>query len=195
MPRSDVAARRTAPVAPEAPVSPSVEEQVERIMARPYHRIVRGDPEEGYLAKVAEFPGCFTAGETPTEAMELLEDAMRAWLVVALEERQEIPEPNPEPSDDYSGRFVLRVPKMLHQQLAERAHAEGVSLNTFAVTLLSLALGQRTSAGSSSRGGSTVERPWGQGSGKVAEQVAQSLRTGYGGGGGGGSIRVRDGGR
>jgi antitoxin HicB len=37
----------------------------------------------------------------------------------------------------------MRVPKSLHRRLAERAKAEGVSLNTLAITLLAEGLGRR----------------------------------------------------
>ncbi len=37
----------------------------------------------------------------------------------------------------------MRVPKSLHRRLAERAKAEGVSLNTLAVSLLSEGIGAR----------------------------------------------------
>ncbi len=44
-----------------------LEAQVQAIIRRPYHRVVTGEPSEGYLAQVPELPGCFTAGETPED--------------------------------------------------------------------------------------------------------------------------------
>jgi energy-coupling factor transporter ATP-binding protein EcfA2 len=41
--------------------------------------------------------------------------------------------------EEYSGRFVLRIPKSLHATLASSASKEGTSLNTHIVTLLSWA--------------------------------------------------------
>ena len=43
----------------------------------PYHRIVRGDPEEGYVEMVEELPGCLTDGDTPGDALVSLEEAWR----------------------------------------------------------------------------------------------------------------------
>jgi antitoxin HicB len=126
---------------PDAPVAPEVEARVAELLRRPYRMVVRGEPAEGYLAEAPELPGCVTAGETPEEAMELLRDAMHLWLVVAVEQGDPIPEPVPEPSREYSGRFVLRLPKSLHRQLAERAVAEGVSLNTLALAAMAQGLG------------------------------------------------------
>ena len=40
------------------------------------------------------------------------------------------PVPAPNGGGVASGKFVARVPKMIHAQLATRAKAEGVSLNT-----------------------------------------------------------------
>ena len=45
--------------------------------------------------------------------------------------------PPPRPAtEDYSGRFVLRVPRSLHRKLSREAQREGVSLNTFCVDSL-----------------------------------------------------------
>jgi antitoxin HicB len=132
--------------APDAPVDPAVAGVVDGLLRRPYRMVVRGEPEEGYLAEAPELPGCVTAGETPEEALALLRDAMRSWLVVAVEGGHAIPDPLPDPPRDYSGRFVLRLPKSLHRLLAERAEAEGVSLNQLALTILALGLGAAPSA-------------------------------------------------
>jgi predicted HicB family RNase H-like nuclease len=48
----------------------------------------------------------------------------------------------PATEQDYSGKFVLRLPKSLHRRLAQQAEQEGVSLNQYAVSLLSEATGQ-----------------------------------------------------
>lgn len=41
-----------------------------------------------------------------------------------------------------SGKFVARVPKSIHAQLAARAKMEGVSLNAMVLTLIAKGLGQ-----------------------------------------------------
>lgn len=123
---------------PAAPVTPEIARQVEAIMRRPYHKVISGDTEEGFLAVVQELPGCMTAGETEEEALELLRDAMQLWLIVALEDGAPIPEPSAPPS--YSGKVLVRMPKSLHRRLIEKAEEEGVSANQLAVSLLSKAL-------------------------------------------------------
>lgn len=52
-----------------------------------------------------------------------------------------LPEPDVRPSrQEYSGKFVVRVPKSLHAALAAEADAEGVSLNQLVVAKLSMQL-------------------------------------------------------
>jgi len=92
-----------------------------------------------WFARAVELPGCMTEGDTPEEALNMIQDAMAAWIEVALENDRPIPEPRP--SEDYSGKFVVRVPKSLHRELVEAAHREGVSLNQWINVALSRAVG------------------------------------------------------
>jgi antitoxin HicB len=98
------------------------------------------DPDEpGWAARVVELPGCITQGDDFIELGEMVQDAMRAWIEMALEDGQEIPEPRLE--QDYSGKFVVRVPKSLHRRLVGEAEREGVSLNQFINVTLAGAVG------------------------------------------------------
>jgi len=67
--------------------------QLQDLMKHPYHRVIAGEPVEGYLAEVPELPGCITAGRTPEEALSNLEAAMAVWLESALVHDDPIPEP------------------------------------------------------------------------------------------------------
>ena len=69
------------------------EATIQAILARPYHRVITGEPVEGYLGEVPEFPGCYTAGETPEEALRNLDEAMAVWIESALAHGDPIPEP------------------------------------------------------------------------------------------------------
>lgn len=75
------------------PAAPEIEARVRELLARPYRVRVEGDPVEGYLAEAPELPGCFTAGDSPEEALEMLREAMAGWFVVSLERGLPIPEP------------------------------------------------------------------------------------------------------
>ncbi|MCI0550601.1 MAG: type II toxin-antitoxin system HicB family antitoxin [Anaerolineae bacterium] len=114
---------------------------IDNYLKLPYHiEVIRDDDKEnpGWAARVVELPGCITQGETFEELGEMIEDAMRGWIGIALEDG--IPVPEPAPDEDYSGKFVVRLPRSLHRQLAETAEREGVSLNQFVNVALARAV-------------------------------------------------------
>jgi len=114
---------------------------VDDYLALPYTiEVTRdNDPENpGWVARMLEFPGCITQADTFELLGEMIEDAMRGWIEVALEDR--IPIPEPRPSESFSGKFVVRVPKSLHRELVEAAEKDGVSLNTYVSTALGKAI-------------------------------------------------------
>ena len=55
-----------------------IENEVQRRLRMPYHRVIAGEPVEGYLGEVPELPGCYTAGETAAEALANLDEALAA---------------------------------------------------------------------------------------------------------------------
>ncbi len=100
---------------------------IDEYLSLPYTRELIPEPEGGWFIKIKELPGCMSQGDTPEEALGMIEDAMRCWLQVSLDDGDPIPEPRPD--EEYSGKFVVRVPKSLHRRLVEEAEREGVSLN------------------------------------------------------------------
>lgn len=108
---------------------------LEYYLNKHYPFLVYPADEGGYVAEIEELPGCMTEGETLEEVFKRIEDARRAWIEVAYKEGMEIALPRTE--QEYSGKFILRLPKYLHRRLAEQATQEGVSLNQYVVTLLS----------------------------------------------------------
>jgi len=50
------------------------------------------------------------------------------WEETAVEKNLEIPAPSGS-SDEYSGKFMVRIPKSLHRRLSEKAREDSVSLN------------------------------------------------------------------
>jgi len=83
----------------------------------------------GWVARVVELRGCITQADSFEELGEMIYDAMRVWLEVAIEDGLPIPEPRS--TESFSGKFVVRVPKSLHRELVEAAEKEGVSLNQY----------------------------------------------------------------
>lgn len=65
-----------------------------------------------------------------------LNEIMESYLEIKIENN--LPIPVPETAEKYSGKFLVRLPKTLHQRLAIEANKEGVSLNQ--LTLYKLAL-------------------------------------------------------
>jgi antitoxin HicB len=106
-----------------------MKKNIEYYMNLPYTRELIKEPEGGWFIRIKELPGCMSQGDTVEEAMNMIEDAMLGWLDVSLEDGDSIPEPAPD--EEYSGKFVVRLPRSLHRQLAETAEREGVSLNQF----------------------------------------------------------------
>lgn len=50
----------------------------------------------GYYAKVPDLPGCITTGNSLSDAIDQITDAMSAWLVVAEDEGEQIAPPSPQ---------------------------------------------------------------------------------------------------
>lgn len=119
---------------------------IKSILDGPYHIVLVRDSDEvgysGYVAEVSELPGCWSQGATAAEAIDAVRDAMRGWTSVAVEDGREIPRPAQSPTA--SGRFIVRLPRTLHGELARRSTEEGVSLNQFVTAALAGAVGWRT---------------------------------------------------
>lgn len=88
-----------------------------------------------YYAHILELDGCQSTGGTFEEAYENLKDAMRGWIETKLDAGFDIP--IPKGTNNYSGKFVVRIPKTLHYKLAIEAEKEGISLNQYALYKLS----------------------------------------------------------
>jgi antitoxin HicB len=118
-----------------------MEKTIEYYLNLPYTIELRGDPEDGWFVRIRELPGCMSEGDTAEEALTMVREAMHLWLEVALEEGDAIPEPRAE--EEYSGKFVVRVPRSLHRELVATADREGVSLNQYINVALAEAVGRR----------------------------------------------------
>ncbi len=102
---------------------------IEAYLNLPYTiEVIRGETG-GYFAKVLELPGCMTQADDFAELAEMIHDAMTAWIETALADGDTIPLPRQ--IEDYSGKFIVRLPKSLHRDLTLLAKEEGVSLNAF----------------------------------------------------------------
>lgn len=107
-------------------------------MNLPYNYLIQKINDESgeyFYARVLELDGCQSDGDTFDEAYENLREAMEGYIETKLENGFVVPQP--QSTDAYSGKFVVRIPKSLHQSLAIEAEKEGVSLNQYAMYKLS----------------------------------------------------------
>lgn len=113
--------------------------EIKDYMKLPYTRLVQEmDDESGhyFYGRILELDGCQSTSETLEGLYESLNEAMEGYFEVKLDNK--LPIPVPETSNNYSGKFVVRIPKSLHQRLAIEAEKEGVSLNQLALYKLAL---------------------------------------------------------
>lgn len=111
---------------------------VKEYIKLPYNFVIQKINDESgeyYYVRVMELDGCQSDGETFDEAYQNVLDAMDGYIETKLTNGYEIPLPSS--AEQYSGKFVVRVPKTLHQSLADEAAREGVSLNQYAIYKLS----------------------------------------------------------
>ena len=112
---------------------------VQEYMRLPYTKIVQemGD-ETGhyYYGRILELDGCQSTGDSIDDLMKSLNEAVEGYIEAKLEAG--LPIPVPQQDNDFSGKFVLRLPKSLHRRLSIEASNEGVSLNQWACYKLAL---------------------------------------------------------
>lgn len=109
---------------------------------REYAINVRPLPKEGGGGFEALFPELTRSvtgyGVTQDEAVKDLMEAVPTFLELMEETGQSLPAPGiPKEWDDFSGKFNVRVPRILHAKLVRLAEDQGVSLNSIVQTILS----------------------------------------------------------
>jgi RNA polymerase sigma-B factor len=130
------------------------DETVERYLELSYHlavRLKRNGQRSWWSATVEELPGCGAQGSTADEAVRMLRAAMQEWMTAALAEGREIPMPSrstskPKDGSAYSGRFLVRMPSTLHEQLVQAAERDDTSLNRYVTDVLARAVTAPVSA-------------------------------------------------
>lgn len=112
------------------------------ISGNAYVRKVFFSPEDKcWVALAPELMGCAAHGETDAKALKELDVAIRLHLDVRRAAGLSIPKPAAGQANE--GRVLLRLPKTLQRSLREAALAEGISVNQYALYLISMAHGQR----------------------------------------------------
>ena len=113
--------------------------EIKDYMKLPYTRLVQEMNDESghyFYGRILELDGCQSTSGTLEGLYQSLNEAMEGYFEVKKENN--LPIPVPETADKYSGKFVCRLPKSLHQRLVIEAEKEGVSLNQLALYKLAL---------------------------------------------------------
>lgn len=113
--------------------------EIKKYLDMPYSYVItKANDESGeyYVARILELDGLMGTGNTYEEAYEDIKDAMGGYIETKLANNITIPLPLD--SSEYSGKFVVRLPKTLHKLISKRAKEEGVSLNQYALYKLAL---------------------------------------------------------
>lgn len=100
-----------------------------------YLKIVEWSEEDGCY--VGTCPGLMLGGVHGGEEAKVYAElcqAVEEWI--AIHEQDGAPLPPATAGRDYSGKFVIRVGKELHKELAVHALREGVSLNSYCAKVL-----------------------------------------------------------
>jgi len=93
-----------------------------------------------WVAVAPEIPGCSALGDSDAEALKELDTAIK--LNLSIRRDGNLPLPQPLSGQKMNGRFLLRIPKALQHSLKEEALEEGVSVNQYALFLISTARAQ-----------------------------------------------------
>lgn len=115
-------------------------EDLDYYMTLPYTIEVVPIPESlggGFTARLPEIGRLAITGdgETPEEAIKNLEEVKHERFSEYLKKGLKIPKPEGE-KEAYSGRFIVRLPTILHRQLSLAAKQNQISLNQYVNYLL-----------------------------------------------------------
>ncbi len=101
-------------------------------MKHNYEMHVIYSQEDGcWIGKAPELQGCSAFGDTAEKSLKELKIAVQLWLKATRAKGWPIPAPISE--KEPKGKFIVRVPKELHKNLAIAAAGQGVSLNQYIV--------------------------------------------------------------
>lgn len=92
------------------------------------------EQDSAFLATCPSFPRLSAFGDTREDALQEGEVVLRLYLEEYADDGVE--PPAPVEAVEYSGQTRLRLPKSAHARLAQRAHAEGVSMNQLALSYI-----------------------------------------------------------
>lgn len=96
---------------------------------------INDDSGKYFFGRYQELEGCQSHADTIEELIKNMKIALEGYIENSLE--LNLPIPLAKSDDDFSGRFMVRIPKSLHRDLVIEAEREGTSLNQYALYKLS----------------------------------------------------------
>lgn len=90
-------------------------------------KVSRSEKDNDYIAFIEEYPSISTFADSPETALRDLESVFNEWKRIQEEDGDPMPEPFK--LQNFSGKTMIRIPRSLHKQLAEKAHMDNVSIN------------------------------------------------------------------
>jgi hypothetical protein len=103
------------------------------------YRVTWSERDGEFVASCAEFPSLSWLDKDQTKALRGLMALVQDTAVRMRKAGEPVPEPLA--TRRFSGRFKARLPPAMHMRLARDAAEQGVSMNTFLVTVVSAGLG------------------------------------------------------
>ena len=94
------------------------------------YRVTWSPEDQEHVALCAEFPSLSWLAKTPEAALKGIQKVVADVVADMQASGETVPDALAEKS--YSGEFRVRIPPMLHRQLALTAAEQGVSLNRLA---------------------------------------------------------------
>ena len=94
------------------------------------YRVTWSPEDHEHVALCAEFPSLSWLAKTPESALKGIQKVVAEVVADLLNSGEAVPDALAE--KNYSGEFRVRIPPMVHRQLALMAAEQGVSLNRLA---------------------------------------------------------------
>ena len=99
------------------------------------YRITWSEEDKEYVGQCIEFPSLSGLAKTPESTLEGIRQVVED-VINDMKFNGESP-PQPISNKKFSGKFVVRIPPKLHQNLTIQAAEEGISLNRLVSAKLS----------------------------------------------------------
>lgn len=117
-----------------------------------YGITIRRQAVEGHIyfvGTVLELPDAEVYEDSQEDAYREILNVISSLKAMSDEQSKHFPVPTV-PSEDFSGRVTLRLPKSLHRNCAKVSESEGVSLNQYLVSLIAEAIGAKSTTNQNS---------------------------------------------